>query len=184
MIRELTTKRPIVDLRVFRNRTYSAGVTLITIVGVVLYGSLVLLPVFLQTLLGYPALQAGIAMAPRGLGSFLAMPLVGMFVARVDPRKLLAVGIAGAAWTLYDLSTLESGCGVLGHLLAAVLAGDLAGDALRAADDRDDGLDPARRDGQRDQPVQLHAQHRRELRDRARDDAARADQQTMCGPAR
>jgi MFS transporter, DHA2 family, multidrug resistance protein len=111
VIRELMAKRPIVDLRVFRNRTYSAGVTLITIVGVVLYGSLVMLPVFLQTLLGYPALQAGVAMAPRGLGSFIAMPLVGSFVGRLDPRKVLAVGIAGAAWTLYDLSRLNLNAG-------------------------------------------------------------------------
>jgi MFS transporter, DHA2 family, multidrug resistance protein len=109
--RELMVKNPIVDLRVFLNRTYSAGVTLITIVGVVLYGSLVLLPVFLQTLLGYPALEAGVAMAPRGFGSFLAMPLVGVLVARVDPRKLLACGIAGAAWTLYDLSRLNLNAG-------------------------------------------------------------------------
>jgi DHA2 family multidrug resistance protein len=111
VIRELTARRPIVNLRVFRNRTYTAGVILITIVGVVLYGSLVMLPVFLQTLLGYPALQAGVAMAPRGLGSFLAMPLVGGFVARVDPRKLLGAGILGAAWTLYDLSTLNLNAG-------------------------------------------------------------------------
>lgn len=111
IVRELTAKRPIVDLRVFLNRTYSAGVTLITIVGVVLYGSLVMLPVFLQTLLGYPALQAGIAMAPRGLGSFVAMPIVGAFVGRLDPRKVLAVGIAGAAWTLYDLSRLNLNAG-------------------------------------------------------------------------
>jgi MFS transporter, DHA2 family, multidrug resistance protein len=111
VIRELMTEHPIVDVRVFKNRTYSAGVTLITAVGVVLYGSLVLLPVFLQTLLGYPALEAGVAMAPRGLGSFLAMPLVGVLVARIDPRKLLACGIAGAAWTLYDFSRLNLNAG-------------------------------------------------------------------------
>jgi DHA2 family multidrug resistance protein len=111
LIRELMTPHPIVDLRVFRNRTYATGVFLITIVGVVLYGSLVLLPVFLQTLLGYPALQAGIAMAPRGMGSFIAMPLVGLFVARVDPRKLLGLGIAGAALTLFDLSRLNANAG-------------------------------------------------------------------------
>ena len=79
------------DLRVFRLRTYAAGVFLMTMVGFVLYGSLVLLPIFLQTLLGYPSLQAGIAMSPRGMGSFLAMPLVGMVLGRVDaaaaPRR-------------------------------------------------------------------------------------------------
>ncbi|MCC6588223.1 MAG: DHA2 family efflux MFS transporter permease subunit [Bryobacterales bacterium] len=111
VVRELTAEHPIVDLRVFRNRTYSAGVFLITSVGVVLYGSLVLLPVFLQTLLGYPALQAGVAMAPRGFGSFLAMPMVGVLVAKIDPRKLLALGIGGAAFTLHDLSRLNLNAG-------------------------------------------------------------------------
>ena len=59
-----------VNLRVFKERTYAAGVFLMTVLGFVLYGSLVLLPILLQTLLGYPALDAGMAMAPRGLGSF------------------------------------------------------------------------------------------------------------------
>ena len=53
---------------------YATGVFLMTTLGFVLYGSLVLLPILLQTLLGYPSLQAGIAMAPRGLGSFIGMP--------------------------------------------------------------------------------------------------------------
>ena len=75
-----------------------------TIVGFVLYGSLVLLPIFLQTLLGYPALQAGIAMAPRGLGSFIVMPLSGVLMAKFDARKLLAIGLVGAALTLLQLS--------------------------------------------------------------------------------
>lgn len=109
--RELMSRTPIVNLRVFRDRTYSAGVAIMTTVGFVLYGSLVLLPVFLQTLLGYPALQAGIAMAPRGLGSFIAMPIVGNITGRFDPRKLLALGVIGTAATLYQLSklTLEAG---------------------------------------------------------------------------
>ena len=59
---------PVVDLRVFKVRSYSTGVFLMTTLGFVLYGSLVLLPIMLQTLLGYPSLQAGIAMAPRGHG--------------------------------------------------------------------------------------------------------------------
>ena len=64
-----------------------------TTLGFVLYGSLVLLPVMLQTLLGYPSLQAGIAMAPRGIGSFFMMPMVGMLIGRIDARKLLAIGL-------------------------------------------------------------------------------------------
>jgi MFS transporter, DHA2 family, multidrug resistance protein len=109
--RELHTEHPVVDLRVFKIRTYSAGVFLMTVLGFVLFGSLVLLPIMLQTLLGYPSLQAGIAMAPRGMGSFVAMPLVGLLVARVDPRKLLALGLCGGALTLYWLGQLDLSAG-------------------------------------------------------------------------
>ncbi len=111
LIRELTTDHPVVQLSVFKDRTYSTGVFLMTVLGFVLYGSLVLLPIFLQTLLGYPALQAGIAMAPRGLGSFIAMPITGAIMGRLDPRKLLAVGIIGASFTLFQLSWLNLNTG-------------------------------------------------------------------------
>ena len=107
IIRELRTRDPVVHLRVFKNRTYSAGVFLMTVLGFVLYGSMLLLPIFLQTLLGYPALNAGIAMAPRGLGSFLMMPLVGTVLGKFDPRKVLAVGLVGASWSLFSLSKLN-----------------------------------------------------------------------------
>ncbi len=101
------TEHPVVDLRVFKVRTYATGVFLMTVLGFVLYGSLVLLPILLQTLLGYPALQAGIAMAPRGLGSFIAMPIVGAIMIRFDPRKLLTLGMGVAAFTLFQLSWLN-----------------------------------------------------------------------------
>jgi DHA2 family multidrug resistance protein len=109
--RELRVEHPVVDLRVFKIRTYSTGVFLMTVLGFVLFGSLVLLPIMLQTLLGYPSLQAGIAMAPRGMGSFLAMPLVGLMVAKVDPRRLLALGLCGGALTLYWLGNLSLSAG-------------------------------------------------------------------------
>jgi DHA2 family multidrug resistance protein len=81
------------------------------VVGFVLYGSLVLLPLMLQTLLGYPSLQAGIALAPRGMGSFIAMPLVGVVMSRVDARKLLAAGIVVGAFTLFWLGSLNRSLG-------------------------------------------------------------------------
>jgi DHA2 family multidrug resistance protein len=107
VVHELRTRDPVIHLRVFKQRTYAAGVFVMTMMGFVMYGSLLLLPIFLQTLLGYPALNAGIAMAPRGLGSFLAMPLIGTVINRFDPRKLLGLGLIGSAWTLYELSRLN-----------------------------------------------------------------------------
>jgi len=108
---ELRSRDPVVHLRVFKNRTYAAGVFLMTVLGFVLYGSMLLLPIFLQTLLGYPALDAGIAMAPRGLGSFLMMPIVGTVLGKFDPRKVLAAGLVGASWSLYALSRLSLDAG-------------------------------------------------------------------------
>src|SRR4029078_5238485 len=86
LVREWVAPEPVVDLRAFKVRTYSTGVFLITTLVFVLYGSLVLLPIMLQTLLGYPSLQSGIAMAPRGVGSLIGMPLIGLLIGRIDPR--------------------------------------------------------------------------------------------------
>jgi DHA2 family multidrug resistance protein len=111
IIRELMASEPIIDLHVFRNRTYAAGVFMMTIVGFVLYGSLVLLPLMLQTLLGYPSLQAGIAMAPRGMGSLIGMPLVGMLIGKFDARKLVAIGFVAGGLTLIWLGQLNLNAG-------------------------------------------------------------------------
>lgn len=107
IFRELTTDHPVVDLRIFKNRTYATGVFLMTVLGFVLYGSTVLLPLWLQTLMGYPALQAGMAMLPRGLGSFLFMPIVGILMGKIEARKLLAIGLCIASYSIYQLSNLN-----------------------------------------------------------------------------
>ncbi len=111
LVRELMAREPVIDLHVFKIRTYSTGVFLMTTLGFVLYGSLVLLPIMLQTLLGYPSLQAGIAMAPRGLGSFIGMPVVGMLIGRVDARKMVAFGLTAGALTLFWLGHLNLNAG-------------------------------------------------------------------------
>src|SRR6516165_6131578 len=107
IIHELRADEPVLHLRVFKERTYATGVFLMTTLGFVMYGSLVLLPLFLQTVLGYPAIEAGIAMAPRGLGSFIAMPAVGFLTAKFDPRKLLVIGLLAGALTLFMLGSLN-----------------------------------------------------------------------------
>jgi DHA2 family multidrug resistance protein len=111
VFRELVTEHPVVQLSVFKNRSYSTGVVLMTILGFVLYGSTVLLPLWLQTLMGYPALQSGLAMLPRGLGSFLFMPIVGILMSKVESRKLLAIGLCVASYSLYALSRLNTNAG-------------------------------------------------------------------------
>jgi DHA2 family multidrug resistance protein len=82
-----------------------------TTLGFVLYGSLVLLPIMLQTLLGYPSLQAGIAMAPRGMGSLIGMPMIGMLIGKIDARKMVALGLISGAITLIWLGQLNLNAG-------------------------------------------------------------------------
>jgi DHA2 family multidrug resistance protein len=98
-------------LRVLKDRTFSAGVFIMTMIGFVLYASLMLLPIFLQTLLGYPALQAGLALSPRGLGSLVMMPIAGQLTNRYDPRKLIFVGMVVGGWTMFSLSHLNLNAG-------------------------------------------------------------------------
>ena len=121
--RELRSKHPIIDLRVFRHRTYSIGSILMTAMGFVLFGSLVLMPVMLQTLYGYPSLQAGIALAPRGMGSFVAMPIVGLLTSRVDPRKLVALGLVVGGVTLVWLGAINLQAGYWDFFWPQVIQG-------------------------------------------------------------
>jgi DHA2 family multidrug resistance protein len=111
IIRELVAKHPIINLYVFKNRTYALGVLMMTTVGFVLYGSLVLLPIMLQTLLGYTALESGKALAPRGLGSLMCTPIVGMLIGRVGARKFLTAGILICGFTLFWFGLLNLNAG-------------------------------------------------------------------------
>lgn len=111
LIREFMTRYPVVDLRALADRSFATGVVLISGVGFSLYGSLVLLPMYLQTLLGYPSLQAGLALSPRGIGSLFMMPITGILTSKYDPRKLIAVGFGAGAWSMYALATLNLNAG-------------------------------------------------------------------------
>ena len=123
IIRELTTDHPIVDLSIFKVRTYATGVFLMTVLGFVLYGSTVLIPLLLQTILGYPALQAGVVMLPRGLGSFIAMPVVGALMTKVRPRYLLVTGIFLGAFAMWRLAQLNLDVGYWNFFWALIWQG-------------------------------------------------------------
>ena len=105
MVHTLTAREPFISLTLFKDANFSMGNLLVFIVGVVLFATLALLPPLLQDLLGYPVLTSGIAMAPRGFGSFVSMYLAGRLIGRIDPRLLIGIGIAVTA------ASLEMMCG-------------------------------------------------------------------------
>ena len=123
IVRELMTDHPVVDLRVLRDRSFSAGVFLISLLGFVLYASLVLLPLYLQTLMGYPAYNSGLALSPRGIGALLFTPLAGHLTTKMDPRRLLAVGMILGSVTMFQLSGLNLYAGFWDIFWAQVLQG-------------------------------------------------------------
>jgi MFS transporter, DHA2 family, multidrug resistance protein len=107
LVREFTCEDPVVDLRVFLDRTFAAGALLITTIGFMLYASLVLLPIYLQTLLGYPAFDAGLAISPRGLGALFMMPICGMLIGKVPSRLLIAIGLVLGGATMFQFARLN-----------------------------------------------------------------------------
>jgi len=112
IIRELRIEQPLVRFRLLKYRNFAFGIALATTMGFVLYGSLVLLPLFMQTLLGWTAVTAGIWTSPRGFGTALCMPLVGYLLAKGwDGRKMVFFGfvVASMAFFGYSHMNLQSG---------------------------------------------------------------------------
>jgi MFS transporter, DHA2 family, multidrug resistance protein len=107
VIWELQSKEPIVNLRVLTNRNFAVGTALMTVMGVVLYGTIALLPLFLQTLMGYPAVQSGLAVSPRGFGSIASMLIVGRLVGKIDGRYLIVFGFSVLAFSTYLFSDIN-----------------------------------------------------------------------------
>jgi MFS transporter, DHA2 family, multidrug resistance protein len=99
--------KPILDLTLFRNRTFAISFALMFVLGFTLFGTTVLIPQFVQTLLGYTAERAGLAISPGGLTVMALMPLVGFLVGRVDPRYLIVYGFTSLAAALTLMHTLD-----------------------------------------------------------------------------
>jgi len=108
VIRELRIPHPVVNLRIFRDRSFATG-NLIMFAGFFcLFASIVLLPLYLQNLMGYNAFWAGLVLGPGGIAAFLIMPLAGMMMKKkVSPRLLLGIGLSISAYALWLMSGFD-----------------------------------------------------------------------------
>ena len=104
IINELYNEQPIVNLRVFKDRTFTSGATIMFFVFLNLLSSIVLLPIFLQVLMGYTSFYAGLVLGPGGVATMLTMPFAGKLVSKVNPKRILAVGISICALSSYLMS--------------------------------------------------------------------------------
>jgi len=98
---------PIVDLRLLKNRNFGTAVFLQLILGMVLFGSTVLIPQYLQTLLGYTAERAGMVLSPAGFMLMVMMMVAGRTVGKIDPRAMAAMGYFATAVGVYNLTRLD-----------------------------------------------------------------------------
>ncbi len=104
VIVELFAEHPIVNLKAFKNISFSTGNIIMFFAFFNLFGSIVLLPIYLQTLMGYTATLAGLVLGPGGIATLIAMPLAGRLVTKVNPKGVLIFGISVAAYSTYLMS--------------------------------------------------------------------------------
>ncbi|TNF50191.1 DHA2 family efflux MFS transporter permease subunit [bacterium] len=104
IINERYAEHPIVNLKLLKDRSFTSGSIVMFFVFFNLFGSIVLLPIFLQTLMGYTSLHAGLVLGPGGIASLITMPIVGKLVSRINPKRILVVGILTCAGTTYAMS--------------------------------------------------------------------------------
>jgi DHA2 family multidrug resistance protein len=104
MVHILTAQKPFIRLEIFKDRNFVSATLLMFVTGGMLVSSSALLAPYLQTLGGYSVTDAGLLMVPRGVGTMLAMSMVGRLAMRVDPRKLITAGAIVLIATTYEMS--------------------------------------------------------------------------------
>ena len=103
VVHTITGRDTFVNGRLFLNRNFAMGQVFIFVIGAVMFLPLILLPLLLQQIGGYPALETGYLMLPRGMGSILGLVVMSQIRERIDPRPLLLAGIVGIAWPAWEM---------------------------------------------------------------------------------
>jgi DHA2 family multidrug resistance protein len=119
----LTTDEPFVRFAIFKDRNYVGGCLFMVIIGLVLFGTMALVTPYMQNVLGYPILTAGLLLAARGVGTLVAMLMVGRLMKIVEGRYLVLAGNALAAFTLYQMVGFTDQTSPQAIVVASVLQG-------------------------------------------------------------
>ena len=142
-----TAKEPFIPTALFKDRNFATGLALMFVAGTILVSSSSLMAPWLQNLANYPVETAGLIMAPRGVGTMMAMMTGGRLVGRLDPRKVMAAGIVMLSWSTWEMtswtpisrkrrSSRRSWCRALGLGSRSCRAGASVRDLIAAIPDR------------------------------------------------
>jgi MFS transporter, DHA2 family, multidrug resistance protein len=123
VVHMFTHQTPFLEPRLFKDRNFVVGTSFMFAVGVILLATMTLLPPMLQHLSGFPVLTTGYVLAPRGIGTMISMFVVGRLVGKIDPRALLLLGLALAAFSLWDMTQFNIDVGVWDIVRTGVVQG-------------------------------------------------------------
>ena len=99
-----TSRQPFIDPALFRDRNFSVGLIFIFMIGVILLATMALLPPFMQNLMGYPVIDVGYLLMPRGVGTMMAMMTVGRLSGKVDERHMIFLGLLLTSYSLWEMT--------------------------------------------------------------------------------
>jgi DHA2 family multidrug resistance protein len=121
--RSWTNPKGLVDLHVLKDRNLRTGCLLVSMLGMCIYITIAILPLYYQEILGYTAFTAGLVVGPRGIGSFIGSPVIGILGSRVDNRKLMCLGFLGFAACAMVFGTVNLSIGPFTLLIPIMLTG-------------------------------------------------------------
>jgi MFS transporter, DHA2 family, multidrug resistance protein len=123
LVHIFTAEKPFIEPGLFKDRNFATGLFLMLMMGVMLFSSLALMPPFLQNLLGYPVIMAGVLLAPRGMGTMVAMHIVGRLIGRVDTRWLLLFGFTLMTVSLWQMAAFSLEVGTWPIVYTGIIQG-------------------------------------------------------------
>src|SRR6201985_3020626 len=123
IVHMVTAKKPFIPVLLFKDRNFAAGLVLMAATGTILVSSSSLMAPWLQNLANYPVETAGLIMAPRGIGTMVAMVLAGRIASRVDPRSAMGFGILCVVWSIWEMTSWTPDINVVRLTVTIVVQG-------------------------------------------------------------
>src|SRR5213076_800109 len=122
-VHSFTTSRPFIQFALFKDRNFIGGCVFMAVMGLVLYSTMALASPYLQNVIGYPIITAGVLLASRGCGTFVAMMLVGRLMRYIEARTLIVSGLGLTALSLFYMTGWTDQTGVTEIVIISVVQG-------------------------------------------------------------
>ena len=123
LVQMATAERPFLEPALFKDRNFCIGLFFIFVIGIVLLATLALMPPFLQNLMGYPVITTGFVLAPRGIGTMVAMMVVGRMIGRIDSRLIIFAGLSLTALSLYQMANFTTDVSEMRIVTSGIIQG-------------------------------------------------------------